>query len=396
VLQPKKIIFVVTRSEWGGAQRYVYDLATNLPRESFEIAVAYGGAGILGDRLRESDVRVIAIPQLERAVNLRRDLAALIALVRIFRTEAPDVIHLSSSKAGGLGAVASRIAGILNRKRPLVAFTVHGWGFSEDRKWWQRALIMFFSWLGTILQDRIIIISSADYHAARRFIPQRKLVFISHGITPFAVMPRMEARENLGRMIRSAITPQEFVIGTIAELTANKGFRYLIAAAAILREEFPTRSFRVVIAGDGELRSELEALTRERNLERVVFFLGFVPEARRYLSAFDLFVMPSQKEGLPYALMEAMRAGLAVIASRVGGIPDLVEDGVHGLLVAAKDGRALAEAISRLRNDSDARHAMAAAARRRIEGAFSLQKMIETTAAVYRSDGSPTAFMRAH
>lgn len=379
----RKILYIITKSAWGGAQRYVYDLAAHLPAGRFDIAVACGGTGPLMDRLTAAGIRVIPVPPLERDIRIGRELAALYQLIGLIRRERPDIIHLSSPKAGGLGAVAGRLASLFTAHRPLVVATVHGWPFFDDRPRWQRAMIFLFSWLSAAFQNRIILIDTADYRSARRFIPERKLALIFHGIEPIDFLPRPAARAFLGERANTAIAPDTLLIGASAELTRNKGLTYLVAAARLLRANRPELNFKILIMGDGEERAALAGEISAAGLSARVCLAGFIPDAKRYLKGLDLFALPSVKEGLPYAIMEAMAAGLPIAASRVGGVPDLIRDGEDGLLVPPKDPTALAEAIGRLLGERSLALRLGGQARRAVGQSFSREAMIARTVALY-------------
>lgn len=382
----KKILYIVTKSVWGGAQRYVFDLATRLPREEFDIAVACGGEGPLRERLRAAGVRILPIPWLRRELGVRRELLSLGSILATLLRERPDIIHLNSSKAGGLGAVAAFAYKLLTLNgRPVTVFTVHGWPFREDRPAWQRAAIFFFSWLSTLFQDRIIVIDTADYRAGRRFVPARKLALVPHGLPPTEFLPRPNARAFLAERMGIAIAPDTVLVGTIAELTANKGLTYLIEAASQISRKTPHARFQTLIIGEGEERERLQRHIRAHNLEGFVFLPGFIPDAQRYLKGLDLFVLPSLKEGLPYALMEAMAAGVPVVASAVGGVTDLVADGSTGLLIPPKDPQAIASAMARISSDPNLRWRIGAAGRQKIRSDHGLAPMLTQTRMIYSS-----------
>ena len=379
----RKILYIITKSAWGGAQGYVYDLAAHLPAGRFDIVAACGGTGPLTDRLAAAGIRAVPILPLGRDIRIGRELAALCQLIGLIRRERPDIIHLSSPKAGGLGAAAARIASLLTGHWPLVIYTVHGWPFFEDRPRWQRAMIFLSSWLSSVLQNRIVIIDTPDYRAARRFVPERKLALIFHGIGPVDFLPRPAARAFFGERIGTAIAPGTPLIGASAELTRNKGLTYLVAAARLLRARRPELNFKILIMGDGEERAKLAGQIGAAGLSGHVYLLGFMPDARRCLKGLDLFVLPSVKEGLPYAIMEAMAAALPIVASRVGGMPDLIRDGEDGLLVTPKDPAALTEAIGRLLGERALAIRLGSQARRTVQQSFSLEGMIARTAALY-------------
>lgn len=384
---PKKILFVITKSSWGGAQRYVYDLATRLPSEQFIVAVACGGAGPLVEKLTHAGIRVILIPHLERDINLRKELLSLFSLLKIFIHERPDIIHLNSAKVGGLGAAAGFIYRFLFAIRyslsPRIIFTVHGWAFHETRPYWQRSLIVFFSWLGALFQDRIILINRVDYAGAQTFIPQRKLSLIFHGIGPAQFLSRNESRDFFARRISKSAGDESMLIGTTAELTKTKGLTHLLDAAAILKTRLPQVLFRILVVGDGEEHGELEAKIQKLKLDNTVFLLGYIPEASRYLKGFDIFLLPSVKEGLPYALMEAMAAGLPTVATRVGGIPDLIQNQKNGIIVPPEDPLAIATALQTLLEDPRRRNVLGQAASQTIRENFPLDAMITKTITLY-------------
>ncbi len=309
----KKVLFVITKSNWGGAQRYVYDLATSLPKSDFEVAVALGGTGeagaetgLLARRLQEKGVRIIFLPSLTRDVFVLRELKALHELVRIFRLEKPDVVHLNSSKAGGLGALAGRIT----RVRKII-FTVHGWPFWESRNIFAKALIYLFSWMTGLLSHVVITISNYDLKVAQNMLFVRhKVVRIYNGIAPMSF--------GTGEKIRSAFPPGARITGTIGELNKNKN------QIALIEEAKNNPDMYVAIVSDGELRALLEEKIREYNLETRVKLFGFIP-ASEALKGFDVFALPSLKEGLPYVLLEAKAAGLHIVANRVGGVGEILD-----------------------------------------------------------------------
>lgn len=377
----KKILYVITKSVLGGAQRYIFDLATNLPKSQFDVAVACGGSGPLVAKLQSADIRVIAIPHLERDISAWKEIASFFSLFKILARERPDIVHLNSSKAGGLGAVAARLASLITGHKLLVVFTVHGWAFNEDRPRWQKKIIHFASWLASLFQDKLVVINAADYKAAQKFVPISKIELVYHGVKSGVVRPREEARAFFAEKLKADDNRGVIILGATAELTRNKGLDYLIEAMRQVKNKNPNA--KAVIMGDGERRQELQSKIKNSNLDDTVHLAGFVPEADNILGGLDVFVMPSLKEGLPYALMEAMAAGLPVIASAVGGIPDLVKNRKNGILVPPKNSRALAEAILLAASRPELRQTLGKEAQRTIKNQFALGVMMEKTAKIY-------------
>ena len=303
----KKILFVITKSNWGGAQRYVFDLATNLPREKYEICVALGGNGLLMQRLQERGDFIYQVTSLGRDISFGKDVRSFFELYWLFKKEKPDVVHLNSSKAAGIGALAARIAGVQR-----IIFTAHGWPFWEQRNPLSRGLIYFFSWLTALLSHKIIVVSDYDLRVARAMpFVAHKTVRIYNGID-------LHIQFGSGEIIRSAFPANVKITGTVGELIKNKNQRALIAEA----KDNP--SMYVAIVGEGEDRPVLERKIKEYGLENRVKLFGFVPSPE-VLRGFDTFALPSIKEGLPYVLIEAKVAGLPIVANRIGGVSEILE-----------------------------------------------------------------------
>jgi len=356
----KKILYVVTKSNWGGAQRYVYDLASNLPVDSFEVAVLLGGDGPLIERLHAAGVRITTVQSFIRDVSLLRDIRTLQELIALFRTEAPDVVHLNSAKAVSIGALAARIARV-----PRIVATIHGSASRETwRPRWQRILIRAVERFSQVLAHETIVVSKQDH--------VRGTTLIHNGIGDNNFKSRDDARRELG------LPHDACVIGTIGELVKNKNHRMLIDACCALPEHAAT----LAIIGTGPMDTELQAKAAAHP-SRNIHFLGYRNNAAQYLRAFDIFVLTSLKEGLPYVLLEAGSAGVPVVATRVGGIPEIIKDGASGLLVPSEDASALSKALQTLIEDSAARPRYAAALQEKIKQEFTLAAMLAATIARY-------------
>jgi len=379
-----KILYVITKSNWGGAQRYVYDIATSLDKEAFDIAVAAGGNGDLMEKLADAGIRTVPVPFLQRDVSIIKEFLSLFALFKIFKNERPDIIHLNSSKIGGLGAVAA-FSFRIYKLRPKIIFTAHGWGFNEDRPYIMRLIIFLAQWITVIFCHKIIVLSRAMYSQAMYFpFSRNKIFFTEQGLRPVELTPKIEARKELiSAFNKTNPSRKEFPglwIGCVAEFTKNKGLAYLIEAAS----KSIGYDFRLLILGDGENRDKLELQISKLGLQNKIFLLGFVPDAAKYLKAFDIFVLPSVTEALGYALIEAGHAGLPVVATKVGGIPWIIKDGESGILVAPKNPEALAEALKKLLDDEELRKRMGKKNRELTFQKFSFEKMLKETETLYK------------
>lgn len=374
--EKKKILYIITKSAWGGAQRYVYDLATHLPTDRYEANVALGGTGLLLERLRSRGIRTLEIRSLERDAGMG-DLSAWLELYRLIRRERPDIVHLNSSKAGILGSLAARMLRV-----ETIIFTAHGWAHTEERPVLSRALIKSAHFFTVLLSHTVITVSETTRNEMRIFgrIPKR-LVVIHNGIETPEFLERERARESLSRTTGA---PRESVwIGILAELHPNKGLRYAVEAAAKLRRG-GEKQFSMIVIGEGEERGALEKLIRERSLEEHVFLAGFRDDAGTYLKAFDIFVLPSVKEGFPYSILEAGAAGLAVAASDTGGIRELISRDKTGITVRPRDTDALARALTTLARNPEERRRLGAALCSTVREHFTLERMLAETTALYR------------
>ena len=372
-----KVLFVITKSNFGGAQKYVFDLATRLPADRFDVAVALGGDGLLVSKLHEANIHTIQIPSLLRDVDMMNDLSAFFGLRAIFRKEQPDVVHLNSAKAGGVGALAARLDGV-----PKIIFTAHGWAFNEERSLVERIFITFFSWVTVLLAHQTIAVSRAVKNDTRNWpFVQGKIATIQNGATTPPFYSPDEARAKLSTQIGATFPENAYILGTIAELHKNKGLAYAIEALATLIPQNP--SLYYIILGGGEGKERLEALVRLHNLQERVFLPGFVKDAAAFLPAFDAFILPSIKEGLPYVALEAGLAKLPVIATNIGGIPEIIEDRKTGLIISPRDIEAIAHAVRELRGDSVLAKNLGEALYKKTMTEFSLERVLRETASIY-------------
>jgi len=382
IKKKKRILFGITKASWGGAQRYVFDLATHLPADKFEIIVMGGAAGLLKEKLASTGIRFIEIAELDRDISFSSEPRAFWRILKTIRAEKPDILHLNSPKMAGLGALAGRIARV-----PQIVTTIHGWTFNERRFFAIKLLIAFFSWMSALMAHQTILITEKDLRTAKFFPPYKKEKYrlVLNGIAALESQDdAASARENL-KQIMARLYPDKIAaldepiwIGTLAELTPNKDPATLIRAAASLPWRIP-----VIIIGDGGEREKLVRLIKQLGAEDRVFLAGFIPEAARLLSAFTIFVLSSVKEGLPYALLEAGQRGLPVIATDAGGIPDIIEHEMSGILVPVRNAAEIREAIIHLAGDPARRKRLGAALQKKVAHKFGISRMVRETLAVY-------------
>jgi len=368
-----KILYVITKANWGGAQRYVYDLATAARDAGCDVAVVVGGTGLLAEKLVAANIRTIPLGLRQRRTFIG-DLftfSPLFSLMHLLRSEHPDVVHVNSAKAGGLGALGARIAGV-----PRIIFTAHGWEFNAPRPYLSKIGIRFFSWLTILLSHTTICVSDAIRRDVA-WMPWvgRKLTVIHNGIACVPMLPREEARAALAPR-----TVGKYWVGMISELNPVKRVEDAIRSFALLAPQHPEAI--LVVLGEGRERQKLEDLIRELHVGNNVSLPGF-RQAPPLLKAFDLFLHTSGSEALGYAVLEAGCASLPVVATRVGGIPEIIPDDDHGLLVPPKNPGAVAAAIESLLRDPQHAAELGARLHARVQHTFSKEKMTLATFAEY-------------
>jgi glycosyltransferase involved in cell wall biosynthesis len=375
----QKILYVITKSNWGGAQRYVFDLATTMRTSGHEVAVALGGTGPLFQKLNSSGIKTFPIPSLTRDVSITKDFSVLFDLVSILRKERPDVIHVNSSKIGGLGGVAARLAGIKK-----IIFTAHGWAFNEDRSPISKLIIKILYWITMMLAHHTIAVGEAARDQVMRWpCISKKISVVHNGIASPKLLERSESRkifiDKFPRLAKKGIW-----IGTVAELHPIKGHAYMLEAMNILLKQGVT-DIAYLLIGDGELRETLQDHVEEMGLADHVIFFGHLDEAAKYLKALDIFVLPSNSEGLGYAIIEAGFAGLPVVATRVGGIPEIIVSGENGLLFEKTDTKELAQHLNSLIKNPGMRQTFGTALASTVKDKFTVEKMAKGTVQIYRS-----------
>jgi glycosyltransferase involved in cell wall biosynthesis len=335
----KKVLFLITKSNWGGAQRYVYDLATNLDRSKFDATVALGGDGALVDMLHNAGIQTIELKEMKNTTSVKQLWRAGRELYQILETEQVDVFHLNSTVAGLIGAFVGRIYRV-----PKIIFSTLGWAFNEDRPQWQRVIIKFLQYLTVLFSHRTIAISTSLVTQMNWPGVQKKMKVVYPGRAIGAMYNRTEAREKIVDFFPGLLPYQSDTwLVCIAELHPIKRHRVLIEAFAQLAPSHPT--LRLVYIGEGSERPALETQISTLGLTEKVFLTGNIPEAARFLKGFDIFALASKSEAYGYVLLEAGLAGLPVVATNVGGIPDIVENSVSGLLVPPDNAPAMAFAL---------------------------------------------------
>jgi glycosyltransferase involved in cell wall biosynthesis len=367
-----KILYGITKSNWGGAQKYVYDTALAARDAGHEVSVLCGGNGLLIEKLEKAGIKTINLPYMGRNIRISSEFRAFVDTLKVLRRERPDVFHINSSKMGGLGALAARVFGVKT-----IIFTAHGWAFNEARPWYQELIIQELAWITMALSHKTICVSEGIWKQVRHLpFVSHKLVIIKHGVEDFPLASRAEARATLF----PGIAEETFLVGTIAELHKVKGLDIALRAFA---RAFRGKDAAFVIIGGGEEERELKLLATRLGISKQARFAGFVEDGRSLLSGFDAFVLASRSEALGFVLLEAARAELPVIATSVGGIPEIVKNNETGMLVARDSFQELSGAMARLYENTELRKTLARNLREFASKNFSKEKMLEETLKLY-------------
>lgn len=365
----------------GGAQKYVHEIAVRLDRWQYDIIVAAGPNGDweLLERLDKRGVKTKKLPYLTRNINPLFDLAGIWQIYRLIKKEKPDFVYLHSSKAGVIGSIAAVVCRHW-KSSPKIIYRIGGWAFNEKISFIKKWLYILTERLTALLKDVVIVNSEADKKSAiaRKICPERKIKVIYNGIDADGInfLDKNDAKRILSEEFSFVgNSDSKILVGTIANFYANKGLIYLIEAARVLNND----NLMFIVIGDGAERQKLEEMIKKYNLENRFFLSGNMTDAVRYLKAFDLFVLPSVKEGMPWTILEAMAAGLSIIATKVGGVPEMIENNKSGILVEPQNPQELAEAIKKIVADDNLRKFLGDNAFSVVKEKFSLTEMMRKT-----------------
>ncbi len=375
-----KVAQVITRLDRGGSPDIYRILASHLDPNVYEVTLITGPTRHPAEKvqrfLKGFKGRVILIPSLRRDINPILDTAAFLKLLSLCMRQRFDIVHTHTAKAGALGRLAARLSGT-----PVIVHTPHGHNFYGYFGPQASAVVIYIERMLTRLTDRIIALTELEKkdNIAFNVAADSKIDVIRQGLELGAYAPDAGRAADLKKAL--GIAAGENVVGMVGRLEPVKGSRYFIEAAAIVVKAVPQTKF--IVVGEGGLRAELEKRTRELGIDSHVVFTGWREDVPALLSVMDLLVMPSRNEAVGMALIEAQARGIPVVATNVGGIPEVVENGRTGLLVGPDDAAALAGAITQLISDPARRLAMGAEARAWVAGKFDADTMAARISDLY-------------
>lgn len=367
-----RLLYVVTAAEFGGPSRHVLALMEHMVGQGHEVGLVSAPEPRLSREAGKLGATLFPNPYFVRRLHPYRDILAVYPLFKAMRTFKPDLVSCHSTKASFAGRFVCQIL------RPkAVVHTAHSWSFREGISPWSQRFYALAERIAATGTSKIICVSNHDRELALRFKvgrPDRRVV-IHNGIDE---EPFLRADPS--------IVKKEFGLGSVPVVTMVARFALPAKDHLTLLEACSRVSdrFKLLLVGAGESRTQMETFAQQSpSLRDRVIFLGEREDIPEILAASDIFVLASRFEGLPRAIIEAMLSGLPVVASRVGGVPELVDDGVTGFLVPPKDPGALGEALSTLLGNEDLRRRQGEAGRMKAQNHFTLQSMLQSTQAVY-------------
>jgi glycosyltransferase involved in cell wall biosynthesis len=366
------VLHLITKLDHGGAQETALALCEGLRSLGHAPLLAAGPPEPSDTDFRPAveaaGVEYVELPSLGRPVRPLRDLLALVAIVRLLRRTRPSVLHTHSSKAGMLGRLAGRVAGV-----PVVVHTVHGWSFHDEMHQLTRAAYVAAERLAARLSDALVVVTELDRRKGLRHgiggVGQYHVIRSGIDVEAFASATHPAGRSGDG-----------LTVGSITRLSEQKDPETLVRAMSEVLLQRP--EVRGVVVGDGPLRTTVERLVQDLGLVGRIELLGARNDIAELLVTFDVFVLSSRWEGLPRVVIEAMASGTPVVATAVDGVVEVLAHQKNGLLVPPGDPKALADAIVRLLDHPDERRRYAESARRKIVG-FRSDAMVEETALLY-------------
>lgn len=357
-----RLLYIITRAHEGGAQEHVLTLIRGL-HSTWDITLASGEHGYLTEAAAQLGIAVEIVPDLVNPIHPIKDMRALAQISGLIGRVQPDLVHTHSFKAGVLGRLAAWAKGV-----PAI-FTAHGWAFTDGVSVARKLAAVPGEWLMARLSSHVITVSQADYRLGLRYgiADAPKMVKVLNGVDPLPAAPRP-----------ARVQPPR--IAMVARFEDPKEPGLLLRAMA----DAPG-PFEIWFVGDGALRESAEMEARMLGLADRVRFFGTCRNVPEILAQVDIFVLASRYEGLPMSILEAMRAGLPVVATGVGGVPEAVEDGRTGFLVPRGDASKLRERLLTLTANAELRRRMGAEGRRRFESDFSSKRMVQGTNTIYRN-----------
>lgn len=384
-----KVLHIITRFDKGGSAQNTYLSLLGLKKKKYQLSLV-SGLSLESEmkyeeiKAKEKDIQIlesegiefIQCPFLLRRINVIKDLKAFFDIWRIIKKYNPLIVHTHSSKAGLLGRLAAKLARV-----PIIIHTPHGHVFFGYFGSFKTKIFIILERFVSRITDKIVALTNEEKkdYIKFRIANEDKFDVIYSGIelNKFKELPFNE-NQNFKREL--GIPENYLVVGTVGRLVPVKGPEFLIEAAKYIISKYPEVFF--IFTGDGPLEQNLERQAFKSGIKDNIIFLGWRNDIAGIISVYDIFALPSLNEGMGRVLVEAMALGKPIVASNVGGIPDLVTHGKNGFLVPPKNPEKLAKYIQILIGDKEKRKKMGQAGKEMVKN-FSKEKMVEKIANLY-------------
>jgi len=376
---------VIARLNMGGPALHVAYLASGLREYGYDTTLVAGSLARGEDSMEfvadELGVKVERLPGLRRDISPIRDVVEVLRLAQLIRRERPTILHTHTAKAGAVGRLAALVSG--DARPPIVVHTFHGHvlrgyfgpfrtlGFRLLERWLARGTDALVA-VSPEVRDDLVRLGVA---------PRAKFTVVRLGIELEARSGGQNGRDETRRVL--GIAPGRFTVGWIGRMTGVKRTGDVLLAFKELRERGVDALLCMV--GDGPERRQVEQRAHDLGIMRDTLFLGYQEDVAQFYAAFDAMILPSGNEGTPVSAMESLAAGRPVVATRVGGVPDVVRDGEDGFLVELGDVEELADALARLAEDPELRVRMGEAGRARVLPRYAVKRLVEDVDRLYRS-----------
>lgn len=378
-----KVLHIVTRLGPGGVTLPLIALSKYVNKEKFDFSFIAGlERDLRFDKSKKAlgeGMNLTIIPYLQREINPLKDFLSLVRLYFFIKRGDFDIVHTHTSKAGVLGRIASKLA-----KVSVIIHHTHGHVFKGMFNPFLTRIFILIEKVMALITDKIITLTQLGKEDLIQYgiAKPSKFVVIPSGID---LKRFLRVRVNIEEKKKSLGIRDDYpVIGTVAHLVERKGYFYLIKAIAQVKKDYP--EIKVLIVGEGYLRNHLENRVEKLGMQKNFLFLGARDNVEEIYPLLDLFILSSVNEGMGRALLEAMACGKAVVATKVMGIPELVIDGVSGILVPPKDSDALAEEIINLLRDRNKLRKMGKAGREMVRACsyFDSKAMVKRIENLYQ------------
>ena len=382
--EPIRVLRVIARLNMGGPAIHVANLAAGLQSRGYQTTLVAGSLargedsmGFLAERL---GVSVVSVPEIQREVSALHDMRSALRVASLIRTERPHVLHTHTAKAGAIARVAAMLAG--DARPPVVVHTFHGHVLKGYFGPGRTALFRQVERTLARANDALIAVSPEvrDELVELGVAPRERFAVIRLGI-PLAERLADESAADYRRLY--GIPREAFVVGWVGRMTGVKSTGAVLEIVRAARDEGVDAVLCMV--GDGPDRVRLEQLAHELGIARSCFFVGYQEDVAGYYRLFDAFVLPSVTEGTPVSAIEALASGTPVVANRVGGVPDVVRDGVDGFLVEAGDVRGAGRRLAELAGDPKLRARMGEAGRARVLDRYAVSRLVDDVDRLYRA-----------